>query len=312
MDRIQSSEKIQKWYKPIPFLTAFVVGSLGALISIYSMISNVKFSTLSTAALGYLDLPLVGFFSFILFGFLGYCLGIIIKGIIIQNYRKSLGLIASLIIIIVAVPYFINDKIRSHKASEQIRNIIRMNNPILLDQTFSKYSSSSFSYFSTNYNIYIIAIIAQNPYSSADLLDKIAHLNTPRVNDQLAVSADLTPNNRKGLAVIRLVARNPNVNLSTLIYLASHSKNYYLLGDLAGNRKMPPDVLRQLYNKSKESEEGYLIDWGLAYNVNTPPDILRELARRSDFSFFDTTQSILKNNPNLPPDVKNMIQKKSH
>jgi hypothetical protein len=157
------------------------------------------------------------------------------------------------------------------------------------------------------YDIFIIAAIAQNPQTSGALLDTIAHLEDPRMNDSLGALINLTRENSKGLAVIRLVVHNPSVKTKTLVYL-TNSKNNNLLGDIASNRKLSPDILRQLYSKSQNNPEGYLIEWGLAYNPNTPPDILRALAKKIKYNTgFDVINSALTNNPSTPDDVRKLL-----
>lgn len=157
-------------------------------------------------------------------------------------------------------------------------------------------------------DIFILAAMAQNPNATSTLLNNIAHLDDPRLNDRLGSMIGLTKENRKGLAVIRLVVNNPNVSLDTLTYLTD-SNNFDVLGDLASNPKLPVNLLRKLYEKAQTSSEGYLIDWGLAYNPNTPQDILRALAKKiKPDAAFDPIDSALKNNPSTPEDIKSLLK----
>lgn len=121
--------------------------------------------------------------------------------------------------------------------------------------------------------IYIIAAIAQNSHADSELLDQIAHLDNRYLHARLADRfLNLTSNNPKGLSTARLVVRNPNVDVKTLVYLSS-AKDFYLLGDIAMNRAAPRDLLYKLYEISKTHENGYLIRWGLLENPNTPSEI---------------------------------------
>ena len=78
--------------------------------------------------------------------------------------------------------------------------------------------------------------------------------------------------NRRGLAVMRLVARHPNVAPSTLVHL-SHSPDGYVLGEVGGNHKTPTEVLERLHARGD-----YRIEWGLARNPSSPAEILHGLA----------------------------------
>ncbi len=103
--------------------------------------------------------------------------------------------------------------------------------------------------------------------------------------------------NRKGLAVMRLVARHPNVEVETLVRLAA-SADDYVLGDVVMNSKTPLEILRKAHRKG-----GYLIEWGLAYNPKCPADILSALAESSN----EYTRSPVAKNPGTPLEQVRML-----
>ena len=92
----------------------------------------------------------------------------------------------------------------------------------------------------------------------AEVLDKIAHIKDPKLNDRLSNPQG----NRRGFATVSLVASNPNLSLKTLEYMAD-SDNCYLLGDIAGNRRLRVEYLRKLFAKVQDNQEGYMKNGGL-------------------------------------------------
>ncbi len=256
----------------LPFLIALIFGLIGASIEGYLSCLAIQHSSSSTAAIEYIFLPFSFLFDALFYGVFGFLLGIIVHGI---NKRKYIYSIVATLIIIPASIYLVSDKIQLYQTFNKVHEIAKIKDTDLLKQELLSNTAA----YSDRYGIYIIAAIAQNPYASAELLDKIAHLDNPQLNDRLGSTVNLTPGNNKGLAAIRLVVLNPNVSIATLDYL-SDSKNYYLLGDIAANNKVSADLLRKLYKKSKESSEGYLILYGLRYNHNTPPEIAQEITKQ--------------------------------
>jgi len=121
-------------------------------------------------------------------------------------------------------------------------------------------------------NKFALNAILERQDIDAQTLYKIAQIPSPELHKRMGSSFPVMGKNRKGLAVMRLVAKHPNVDAKTLVLLANSPDNY-VLGDVAANPKTPPESLAKLVQK-----DGQLVDLGLARNPNTPPEALHDLA----------------------------------
>lgn len=293
---------IQRW--KIPFYTAMIGGFVCMLIFLYCAAALMLRSMSPTARLGFIFLPIQGFVIFVIFGFLFFLIGIIIRGLILKKER-SLSFILAIPIALFVWGYIILDVKDIFVTYIKVHQISQMQSTHELENAFENRPH----FFLAKYNAFIIASIANNPYADPQLLDKIAHINDSSMLNRLRALIDLTPSNPDGLAAIRLVVLNPNVGVSTLTYL-SDSSNYSLLGDIAGDKKTPEFVLRKLFNRSQANSQGYLIEWALASNPHTPPDVLRELSKKLNSSNLNDPIGLgLVRNPNTPPDVLRAIKK---
>ncbi|MBS0236242.1 MAG: hypothetical protein JSS50_02760 [Proteobacteria bacterium] len=279
-------------------LSIFLGVWVTVIFAVLEVISTLN-STVSTAAIGFMFLPIAAGIVFIAAGFFGFLLGIVIRGVLDRQYGYDLSFFSSLCLISLLLFYSLPFAVELSSTYRKV-NKINMMNSQELEEAFANLPITSYY----GYDIFLIAAIAQNSDASGELLDKIAHLNHPRLDERLGSIIDLTGKNRKGYAAIRLVEMNPNVTLDTLQYLTD-SNNYYVLGDIAGNPRLPEKYLRKLYARSQNHQEGYLIEWGLAANPSTPLDILRELSKKANREkLFDALQASLNMNPNAPPDIK--------
>ncbi len=288
----------------IPKHCATILGVIAAIVIFLLGTKAILNSASSTAAIGFIILPFYAVIVLVIFAFIGFWVGVIAQGVLDRNFRYKPRFFLGIIIIIPVMFYFASYGSELFITYREVNRITHMNTQELNQAYLSRPQHSLYGY-----DIYILAAIAQNPNTGSDLLNNIAHLDDPRLNDRLgSMLMDLTKKNRKGLAVMRLVVHNPNVSLDTLVYL-TNSNNYNVLGDLASNPKLPVNELRKLYERARTSGEGYLIDWDLAYNPNTPQDILRELAKKiKPDAAFDPIDSALKNNPSTPEDVRALLK----
>jgi Leucine rich repeat variant len=135
-----------------------------------------------------------------------------------------------------------------------------------------------------------LAAVAQNPAATGAMLDAIAQRADPALHEKLHASSRLLGTNRKGLAVMRLVALHPNVTEATLVRLSA-SRNEYVINSVLGNGKTPEAVLRKF-----AGQDNYLYDWGIAQNPRTPPDLLVPLASSTN----EYTRSGVARNPRTP------------
>src|SRR5439155_6127107 len=121
-------------------------------------------------------------------------------------------------------------------------------------------------------DVLFLAAVAQNPAATSAILDEIAHRRDRKLHEKLYGSSRVLGANRRGLAVMRLVALHPNVTEATLVHLAD-SRNEYVINSVLGSPKTPEAVLRRYAGRGN-----YLFDWGIGHNPRTPPDLLAPLA----------------------------------
>ncbi len=103
---------------------------------------------------------------------------------------------------------------------------------------------------------------------------------------------DVMGSNRKGLAVMRLVARNPNAGAAALEHLAARPEAEYVLSDVLANRKTPMRVLERHFGTAN-----YLAKWGLAQNPAVPRAVLERLANDPDETAARLARGTLKMRP---------------
>jgi len=105
---------------------------------------------------------------------------------------------------------------------------------------------------------------------------------------------NVTGGNRKGLALMRLIAYNPNVSPATLERLASGPRADKVLHDVLRNPATPMKVLEPHFDSTD-----YLVEWGLALNPNTPPAVMGRLSKSKDLY----TRMNLTYNKSTPPEI---------
>jgi len=141
-------------------------------------------------------------------------------------------------------------------------------------------------------NPYVLAAMAGSERASTDILRQIASRSDPELHRKLGSIYDVMGTNTHGLAVVRLVARNPHVDGETLEIL-SWSPDPYVLGDVAMNSKLPEEALARLLGPEER-----MVSWGVALNPKTPPWALSRLSRTSD----EYIRSNVARNPSTPSD----------
>lgn len=122
---------------------------------------------------------------------------------------------------------------------------------------------------------FTLAAIAANPHTPRASLLEIASYDDPGLHEKR--SGWVNSIDKDQLAVVRKVIRNPNAPVEALRKLAE-SKNEYVLGDVAQERRTPEDLLRALAAR----RHGYLVNWGLAANPSVPAEILQQLPYETD------------------------------
>jgi hypothetical protein len=271
--------------------TGLKVGALGAIATSILMVLSITRSTSSTAAIGFIFIPVVFAISFAGFFVWGYSVGTI--GMWRESTARSLDLkigLAFLIAIGISV-LLVGGLARGFLLTSITSQIQQATTERELSEILEG------SHFKRNR--FVLGGIAQNRAASAELLDSIARLDDPNLHEKMGSLFPLLGDNGKGLAVMRLVLRHHNVSPDTIEYLAGSSQVDYVLGDVAGNPKASIETLRSL-----EKREDYLIDWGLARNPNTPEDVFLKLLERAKYFTQRSTLKTLLRNPSISAEVR--------
>ena len=239
-------------------------GVAGALVVAALSAKGILSSGSSTAAIGFIYLPLVAALAAIPVGLWGATLGHVVlrqRGAV-QSPRMvfvaALALAASLPAL---VAYEVQRGLRLEGAVRELRG---MDAPQL---------ERAFTDSPWHRDRYYLGAIAQNKQANAALLARIAALEDPELYERMGSLWDVMGENRKGLAVMRLVARHPNTGSETLARFAAQPRNDYVLHEVLANPRTPLASLERHFESTD-----YLAEWGLALNPQTPPRVLQRLA----------------------------------
>ena len=249
--------------------------ALIAILSIYS----IRQSLSSTAAIGYLFVPLVSIIGAIPFFVFGYSFRYL------QNWYFSRGrpldykvLLAFAVagILFLSGAKFVVEGIYLTGLVHKIET---------MDEAELK---SIFSKPLFGKNKFVLGVIAQNKNANGELLHAIVMLNDEELHERMGSVFDVMGANRRGYAVMRLVASHPNVLPVTLEHL-SNSRDTMVLEDVLANPKIPADVLQRFIDK-----RNIYIDSGLSRNPATPQNILSILSDSNN----EYTRANVARNPN--------------
>jgi hypothetical protein len=271
--------------------TGLTVGVVGALATSILIAVSITRSTSSTAAIGFIFIPIYSAISFAGFFVWGYSIGTI--GIWRESAaRRFDSKIALAFLVAVGISVLLVGGLARGFVLTSITSQIRQ-------ATTERELLEIFEGSHFKRNRFVLGGIAQNPAASAELLDDIARLDDPNLHEKMGSLFPLLGDNAKGLAVMRLVLRHSNASPDTVEYLANSSQVDYVLGDAAGNPKASVETLRSL-----EKRQNYLIDWGLARNPSTPDDVfLKLLEREKTFTQRSTLKTLLRN-PSISAEVR--------
>jgi len=284
----------------IPILFGVIVGIVFALIFGFVEVQAIQRSAISTAAIGYLFVPIGCLVVFLVTGGLAFLFTWGIK--ILTGHRRYRYLIGfTLVVLPILLSLYGIWYVRAgFKAEQTVTMISEMNAPALTHEYRMLTTKKRSPFY-----VFEVAAIAQNKHAGGVLLDQIARNKDRSFDSKLGSPFELNGKNTKGFSVKRLVVMNPNVQEHTLVYLAKNAKDHYLLGDVAANKKTPVYILRELDKKG-----GYLIEWGLASNPRTPASILAKLAHSKDNQFgAQYTRSNVANNLSTPTATLKLLAK---
>jgi len=256
---------INRGMKARPLFSGLISGAIGFLGTCALGAWDISHSTSSTACIGYVFLPFYAFKISILFFLFGYCAHFAVVAFFSpRRPKRGLLAIGIALALLLSFLYWLGNGLLLCKEVDEVRNLDREGITRFLETSPLKE------------NKYALNAILERPDMDAQTLYKIAQIPSPELHQRIGSSFPVMGKNTRGLAVMRLVARHPNVDAQTLALLAN-SPDDYVLGDVAGNPKTPPEILPRLAQKG-----GQLIEWSLALNPNTPPEILHKLAASSN------------------------------
>jgi hypothetical protein len=243
---------------------ALWAGIAGALAVAGLSVKGIQSSGSSTAAIGYLYLPLVAIFAAIPIALWGAALGHVVLRLRGAVQGPRMMLVAALAVA-ASLPVLVAYQVHYGLGLETAVHEVRAMDVMALDRA---YEQSRF-----RRDRYFLAAIAQNPLARPGLLARIAADKDAALHEPLGSLWDVMGENRKGLAVMRLVARHPNTRDETLAKLADGPHAHQVAHELAANPNTPAVTLERWYDSPD-----YLIEWGLAVNPKTPQRVLARLA----------------------------------
>jgi hypothetical protein len=274
-------------------LCAIIGFVIGYPIAFYKMWTGIDLMSSSTAAIGYVFVPFFATIPSFFSAAIGYSIGAGIRAGRTRERKYALIAAIGVALSFASFAYFVVDADRDQNLAETVAAIARMD-----DAGLRKF----LNYHEHRTNRYALGAVAMTGSASGTTLARIAALDDPALHEKYGGPPELMGGNRKGLAVMRLLARHANVEPATLEVLAQ-SRDSYVLGDVAANRATPRAVIERLYVQLGSTQDAYLIEWGLGNNVATPAEILRELAKKSRNQY--TLRGIAANG-GAPDDVRSL------
>lgn len=244
---------------------AFWAGVAGALAIAALSIKSIHSSGSSTAAIGYVYLPFVAALGAIPVGIWGAALGHVVLSLrgAVQGPRL---IFAAAVVAAAALPLAAAYEVWRGLS---LQNAVREAHAMDVAQL-----EHAFEHSEWNRDKFFLGAIAQNKAARAGLLARIAGLEDPALYEPMGSLWDVMGENRKGLALMRLVARHPNTEGETLAKLAARPRNDYVLHEVLANPRTPLASLEPHFDSTE-----YLVEWGLALNPRTPQRVLERLAR---------------------------------
>lgn len=245
----------------------------------------------STAAIGFIFVPFVAIAAMVAGGIWGLataCVWRALRGA--QRYAP--GLLAAAAVFALAVPAAIGWETWRGLALQQAVRAVRGMTAGELDQAFDRSR--------WNRDRYFLGALVQNPAASGALLERIAALPDEGLYESMGSLWDVMGENRKGIAVMRLLAVHSNARADTLARLAEGPHADKLRHELARNPGTPLPVLARYYDSTD-----YLVEWGLALNPNAPPAVMERLSRSENLY----TRMNLTFNPATPRALLERLEK---
>jgi len=272
---------------------AMWAGIAGALAASALSVKGILGSASSTAAIGFIFVPFVAIAAGVLAGVWGLALGTVVAHA--RGVKRALRPVLIMAwVATLAVPGAI--------AWEAEKGLALQSSVRALRGMDARHLEAAFDESRFRRDRFFLGALAQHPAASGDLLERIAALPDEALYEPMGSVWDVMGENRKGLAVMRMVARNPNARADTLARLAAAPRNDYVLSDVLANPRTPmPALLPHLESTNA------LLEWGLAVNPAAPPAVLERLSRSAD----RYTRHRVALNPSAPAGVLERLAKDS-
>jgi hypothetical protein len=293
---MNSRTKLEQHFKP-GYKWAILGFLLAYGIIFYLQMEAISTSVSSTAAINYIFLPISAAIAALPFAVIGYAPGAIIRARQTRLRRHVIIASVTALMSVAYLAYSSIDAVYDRILVQQIAQVEKMN-----DAELAELVDNDGEHMSR----FVLAAVATHPAVSGKTLDRIAAIDDLALHERIYGSRELRGENRRGLAVMRLVATNPKVSPETLTLL-SRSPEIFVLWDVAANSATPKAVLERMYLEFKEEGSGTLMDRELASNRATPEHILREIATSS------RVKSVLENiesNHSATFDIKNIVRER--
>lgn len=285
-----TKSRLKQWVTTPPALFGLLALAISGVIIWREEVELIQNSTSSTAAIGFIFLPVIVLVLAAPWFLVGATVGCGYQALTRKTLKSTLIFLLGVAFSISYITY-------------QVTQAREENNLISIVAAVEKMDTLEIDTFLTESeyrtNRFVLGAIAQNPASSGAALATIAALPQLELHEAMWAAPEIMGNNRKGLAVMRLVALHPNVTPTTLSML-SHSPVAYVMGTVAGNPLTPEADLKRMFLQQKGASDFYLIEWGLAYNAKTPLSIIEQLAQSKN----EYTLRKLKGNPSTPESIK--------
>lgn len=247
---------------------ALIAGIVGGLAAAAISVGAIFESASSTAGIGFVFVPFIMAGAMVFTGVWGLALGCVwnaARGT--QSYYRAVLLMAWALTL--GVPSYAGWQVSQGIALERAVAEVAGMNAAQLERALDESSWHD--------NRFFIGALVQNKAAGDSLLDRVARLPDPELYEPMGSLWNVKGENRKGLAVMRLIAYNPNVGAATLEHLAQGPHADKVLHDILRNRKTPMKVLERYFDSTD-----YLIEWALALNPVTPRAVLERLSNSTN------------------------------
>ena len=247
---------------------ALITGILGGLAAAVISVKAIFASSSSTAGIGFVFVPFIMAAAMVFSGVWGIALGCVWhahRGT--RSYYRPVWLLAW--VMTLGVPALTAWQVQQGLALERAVAEASSMSATQLEQALTQSPWRD--------NRFYLGALVQNKAAGESLLDRVAALPDPELYEPLGSLWDVKGENRKGLAVMRLIAYNPNVGAATLQRLAEGPHGDKVLHDVLRNPKTPFNLLQRHFDSTD-----YQVEWALALNPITPPAVLERLSRSSN------------------------------